>query len=169
MRKFRLEVAVMLIILTSGCAFAQRQGRADSVQNYSPQPPNPILNIHYQAAGTWSYIRLSDLLNMKRAVMSISDPKTNKKVTYEGVSMNQLVSDLSKYRIEVFQDTGVFHKDKLAVTGTDLDMASNMIVINTINGEKLGREHPFGFVTKNNRGSTIIVRNLSYIRLASIP
>src|ERR1700687_4678966 len=102
MRRFRLEVALMLITLTSGCAFAQRHGRADSVQNYSPKPPNPILNIHYQAAGTWSYIRLSDLLKMKRAVISISDPKTNKKNTYEGVSMNQLVSDLSKYRIEVF-------------------------------------------------------------------
>jgi hypothetical protein len=123
MRKFRLEVAVMLIILTSGCAFAQRQGRADSVQNYSPQPPNPILNIHYQAAGTWSYIRLSDLWKMRRAIVRISDPKTNQKNTYEGVSMNQLVS---KYRIEVFQDIGAFHKNKLAVSGTDLDMESNM-------------------------------------------
>src|SRR6266851_617683 len=118
MRKFRLEVAVMLIILTSGCAFAQRHGRADSVQNYSPKPPNPILNIHYQAAGTWSYIRLSDLLKMRRVIVSISDPKTKKENTYEGVSMNQLVSDLSRYRIEVFQDAGAFHKNKLAASGT---------------------------------------------------
>jgi hypothetical protein len=169
MRKFRLEAAVMLIILTSGYAFAQRHGRADSVQNYSPKPPNPILNIHYQAAGTWSYIRLSDLLKMKRAIVCIPDPKTNQKNTYEGVRMNQLVSDLSKYRIEIFQDIGAFRKNKLVVSGTDLDTESNLIVVDTINGEKLGREHPFGVVTNDNRGSTIIVRNLAYIRLADIP
>ena len=105
---------------------------------------------------------------MKRAIASISDPKTNQKNTYEGVSMNQLVFELSKYRIELFQDIGAFHKNKLVVSGTDLGMESNMIVVDTINGERLGREHPFGVVTKDNRGGTIIVRNLAYIRLGRV-
>jgi len=40
--------------------------------------------------GSGVYIRLSDLLKMRRVIVSISDPKTKKENTYEGVSMNNL-------------------------------------------------------------------------------
>jgi hypothetical protein len=85
------------------------------------------------------------------------------------MTSNQLVFDLSKYRIDVFQDRGAFHKNKLAISRTNLDMKSNMVVVDTLDGEKLGREHPFWVVTKDNPGGTIIVKNLAYIRVAGIP
>jgi hypothetical protein len=135
-------------------------------QNYRPKPPNPILNIDYQTSKKWSYIRLSDLLKMSRATVDVSDLKTNQKNQYEGVTLSQLVPNASGYRIEVFQDSLAF-KDKLAVSSADLDMQSGVIIADTINGKRLGADHPFCFIAKNSYGDPVVIKELLYIKVVS--
>src|ERR1700731_1771209 len=155
---FRLRAALILIAMAPGCAFAQRYGRADSIQIYYPKTPKPILNIDYQSAKTWSYTRLSGLLKMKWATVSVSDPKTSQK-NLEGVTLNQLVSNASSYRVEVYRDFWAF-EDKLAISSTGLDMHFDMILADTMNGTRLGPDHPFCLIARNNRGDLV----LAYIK-----
>jgi hypothetical protein len=105
---------------------------------------------------------------MNRIAVDVTDPKTNLKNLYEGVSLNELVPNTSSYRVEVFRDFWAF-KDKQIVSSADLNMQSDVIVVDTINGKRLGRAHPFCFIARNNRGDLVLVRNLAYIRLAGTP
>src|SRR6202163_1682954 len=128
---YRLKAALVLVLMVPGFAFAQRHGRADALQNYYPKTPNPILNIDYQSKKTWTYPRLSDLLKMKRAAVSVPDPKTNRTNLYEGTVLTQFVPDISHYRVDVFRASSF--RDKLAVSSADLDMGSDVIVVDTVN------------------------------------
>jgi hypothetical protein len=166
MRRLKWGVAMILIAMAPGYALAQRGG-AHASQNYRPKPLNPILNIDYQSENNWSQIRLSDLLKMKRIVVSVSDPGTNKAESYEGIKLDQVVPDISDYRVDVFRNFWAF-KDKLAVSSSDLDMRFNMTVADTMNGKRLGQDHPFCLIARNNRGGLVIVRDLAYIRLGKI-
>ena len=127
---FRLRVALVLAAIVPLSAFAQRHGRADSVQNYSPKPRNPILNVNYQFTKTWSYVRLSDLLKMKRVAIDVFDSKLNQINHYEGVALNQLAPGSSSHRVDIFRNSWAF-RDRLAVSSMDIGMQSDMIVADT--------------------------------------
>jgi hypothetical protein len=105
---------------------------------------------------------------MKRVAVNVSGPKINQRDVYEGVILKDLASNLSSYNIEAFRDFWAF-RDKQAISSADLDMRSNVIVADTINGKRLGRDHPFCFIARNNRGDLVVVRNLAYVRLAGTP
>lgn len=159
-------LAVMVsVLMTPGSSCAQRCGRANSVQNAYPEAPNPILNIDYESAKTWIYMRLSDLLEMNRVAVRIPDAKTNRTDRYEGIPLSQIVSGLRRYRVDVFREFWSF-KDKLAVSSSDLDPDADLIVVDTINGRRLGRNQPFTLIAKNKRGALVVVRELAYIRLS---
>jgi hypothetical protein len=59
--------------------------------------------------------------------------------------------------------------DKLAVSSADLDIGSDVMVVDTINGHRLRGDDPFWLLAKNNRGDLVVVRHLAYIRLAENP
>jgi hypothetical protein len=147
-----------------GCVRAAPQRRFRTKPSH--ETPNPILNIDYQTAKKWSYIRLSDLLKMKRATVNVSDLKTNIGNQNEGVSLGQLVPNSSGYQIEVFRDSFAF-KDKLAVSSANLDMQSALIVADTINGKSLGKDHQFCFIAKNSHGDPVVIKEFSYIKVIS--
>ena len=44
-----------------------------------------------------------------------------------------------------------------------------VIAADTIDGKRLGRDHPFCFILRNNRGDLVVARKLAYIRLAATP
>jgi hypothetical protein len=46
----------------------------------------------------------------------------------------------------------------------DLDMQSDVIVADTINGKRLGVDHPFCFIAKNSHGDPVVIKKLSYIK-----
>lgn len=51
------------------------------------------------------------------------------------------------------------------MSSADLDMRFNLIVAATINGKRLGQDHAFYFIVRNNRGCLVTVRDLACIRL----
>jgi hypothetical protein len=156
--------------MASVCAFAQRHGRADSVQNYiaSQKLPNPILSINSASAKTWNYLHLSTLLRLDRTAVDVVDPKTNVKDVYEGVPLKELVSGTPRYQLEIYRDFWAF-KDKRVVLSPSLSMQSDVIVADTVNGKRLRTEHPFCLIARNDRGDLIVVRHLAYIRLTGTP
>jgi hypothetical protein len=160
----RSRAAVFLIAMVPGCAYAQRGGASSAQNNHS----NPVLNINYQSAKTWKYFRLSDLLKMKRISVDVADPTTHQRNVYEGVPLVQLDANSSRYKVEVFRDVSLFG-DKLAVSSADLNMESDAVLADTVNGKRLGSDHPFCFIGLNRQGNLMVVRNLSYIRFAGKP
>jgi hypothetical protein len=161
----RCRAALILLVLAPACACAQRYGRPDSLEHYLPKPPNPILNIDNQSARTWTHARLSDLLRMKRVEVLVSDPKTNRTSLYEGTLLSRLVPGIAHYRVDIYRDFWAF-RDKLAASSADLDPRADLIVVDTINGKRLGPDHPFCLIARNKRGDPVVIRELAYIRLA---
>lgn len=166
----RCSAALILLVLAPvflapAGACAQRYGRPDSLEHYLPNAPNPILNIDNQSARTWTHARLSDLLRMKRVEVLVPDPKTNRASLYEGTLLSRLVPGIAHNRVDIYRDFWAF-RDKLAVSSADLDPSADLIVVDTINGERLGPNHPFCLVARNKRGDLVVVRELAYIRLA---
>jgi hypothetical protein len=91
---------------------------------------------------------------MKRVPAGVPDAKTNQQDMYEGVALLDLAPNTSGRRVDVFEPTCAF-RDRLAVSSTDLDMQSEVIVANTKNGKNLV-EHPFCLMTKDNRGDWVL-------------
>jgi hypothetical protein len=58
-------------------------------------------------------------------------------------------------------------KDKLAVSSADLDLQSDLIVADTINGKRLGADHPFCSIAKNSHGEPVVIKELAYIKVVS--
>lgn len=158
----RLRAALLLMIMASGCAFAQRHG--NSATPAPQKQPNPILSINTASLKTWNYFQLSTLLKMDRIAVGIVDPKTNLKNVYEGVPLKELVSGLHRYQIEVYRDFWAL-KDKRVLLGPSLSAQSDVIVADTINGKRLRTDHPFCLIARNDRDDPIVVSNLAYIRL----
>ena len=106
---------------------------------------------------------------MKRTAVSETDPTTNAKISYEGVSLNDLVPDaLTRYRFEVTegQFLGLFHRH--AVSSGDLSLTSEIVVADTKNGKRMTGYTPFFFVAKRKNGDVVVVRRLISIRLERI-
>jgi hypothetical protein len=122
-------VGLVLFTLFPMCASAQRHGRPDAVQNYmkSARPLNQELLLNFEATHSWVYFHLKDLRQMKRTTVRITDPATHLTISYEGVSLNELVPNgLANDRFEVFKESWGFH-DKRALWSDDLNMESEMI------------------------------------------
>ena len=165
-RIFRLKSVAILLAMAPVCAFAQRHS-GGSEQGYYTKPPNPILNIDDQLTKTWSYPRLSDLMNMKRTTVEVPDPKTHQKDSYVGVALKELIPNSSGHRFDVLESTWAF-RDRLAVSSADLDMQSEVVVPYAENGKKLAG-NPFYFIAKNAHGDLVVISKLSYIRLDKTP
>jgi hypothetical protein len=160
---------LVLFTLFPMCAFAQRHGRPDAVQNYmkSARPLNQELSLNFEATHSWVYFHLKDLRQMKRTTVRVTDPATHLTISYEGVSLNELVPDgLANDRFEVFKESWGFH-DKRALWSDDLNMESEMIVADTINGQKLAGETPFYFAATAKRGDVIVVKRLAHIKFVA--
>jgi hypothetical protein len=167
----RLTITLLLLLLTiSGCAFAQRHGRADSVQNYSATQriASPILSINIKSTKTWQYFHRSDLLEMDRETVEVIDPTTSAKNVYEGVSLGHLVAGSSSYRLEVYRDFWAF-RDKRVPLDSSLSEGSHVIVADTVDGKSLGRDNPYCLIVCNVHGDQVVVKNLAYIRLDDTP
>jgi hypothetical protein len=163
-----LRVGVFLLVaVLSGVALGQRHGRADSVQNYysSQRIPNPILNIDTKATNkTWQYFRGSALLKMNRTAFEVTDPKTHSKNVYEGVSLQELVPGSRDSFLQVYSDRSF--RDKRVALDPSLSKQSEVLVADTMDGKRLSGDHPYCLIIRNGKGDQIIVKNLSFIRLA---
>jgi hypothetical protein len=162
---------LLLLMLLPMCAIAQRHGRADSVQNYtkSMRPSNPELAVNFSTTHKWVYFHLTEVRKRNRTTVSTTDPATHVTNTYEGVSLNELVPNgLTGYRFEVFKGAWAF-RDKRVLSSDDLNMESEVLVADTINGKKLAGDSPFNFVAKTKRGDAAVVTKLAYIKFAETP
>jgi hypothetical protein len=149
-RMRRYLVGLALLALLPMASTAQRHGRADSVQNYmkSSRPLNPQLALNLEAEYKWIYFHLTDLRQMKRTAISVTNSTTNVTISYEGISLGELVPDArAKYAFEIFKESWGF-RDMRVISSASLNLESEVIVADTINGIPLGGENPFCFVAK---------------------
>lgn len=166
----RYLVAFVPLTLLPMTSAAQRHGRGDSIQNYmkSSRPLNPQLALNLEAQHKWIYFHLADLRQMKRAEITVTNPTTNTTTSYEGISLNQLVPDAkARYAFDVFTDSGGF-RDKRVMSSASLNLESEVIVADTINGIPLAGENPFCFVAKAKQGDSIVIRRVTNIKLSSV-
>jgi hypothetical protein len=162
---------LVLLALSSSCAFPQRHGRPDAVENYmkSMRPLNQELSLNFEATHSWVYFHLKDLRQMKRTTVRVTDPITHVATAYEGVSLNELLPDgLANYKLEVFREFWAF-RDKRVLSSEDLNMESETIVADTVDGKKLVGETPFCFVATAKRGDLIVVERLAHIKVTTAP
>lgn len=166
----RLKTALLFITMSSNCSFAQRHGRADSVQNYnsSHRNGNPMLNVRFKSAKTWSYFRLSDLLKMDRVTACVVDPKTHLKNVYEGVALQKIVPGTTNHKVEVFR-SGLAFKDHRVLIERALSLQDKLIVADTLNGRRLEISHPFSLIVKDEGGEATVVKHLAYVSLVGAP
>jgi hypothetical protein len=167
----RRIAALALAMLLPLCAAAQRHGRPDAVQNYmkSSRPSNPQLALKFEASHKWTYFHLTELRQMKRTTVSVIDPITHAATSYEGVRLSDLVPDgVASYRFEVFKQSWGF-RDKRVMSSDDLNMESDTIVADTINGRKLVGDNPFCFAATAKRGGMVVVKKLAHIKVVAIP
>jgi hypothetical protein len=150
-RMSRLKVAAFLLTFVLACALGQRHS-GDTEQGYFAKTSNPILNINDQTIKTWSHPRLSDLMNMPKTIVEVPDDKTKQTDSYQGVGLGELVPHPSGLRVDVFRENWAFG-DKLAVSTVDLDMHSEVVVACAKNGKRLGTDHPFCLIAKDNHGA----------------
>ena len=98
----------------------------------------------------------------------MTNPTTNTTTSYEGISLNQLVPDAkARYAFDVFTDSGGF-RDKRVMSSASLNLESEVIVADTINGIPLAGENPFCFVAKAKQGDSIVIRRVTNIKLSSV-
>jgi hypothetical protein len=162
----RYLVAFALLTLLPMTSAAQRHGRGDSVQNYlkSSRPLNPQLALNLEAKHKWIYFHLADLRLMKRAEITVTNPTTNTTTSYEGISLDQLVPDAqAKYAFDVFRDSWGF-RDKRVISSASLNLESEVIVADTINGIPLTEESPFCLVAKARQGDFVVIRKVAVIK-----
>lgn len=158
---------LVLFLLLTVQASAQRHGRPDSAQNYMKyrKPLSAELGLKFETTHKWIYFHLSDLRKMERTTMRATDPTTGGTTTYQGVSLSELVPDgLADHKFEVFEDSWGF-RDKRVLSEDGVNAESELIVADTIDGKRLAGNAPFCFVVKNKRGDMIVVKKLVHIRV----
>jgi hypothetical protein len=156
-----------LLALFSLCASAQRNGRPDAIQNYmkSARPLSQELSLDFEATHSWVYFHLKDLRRMKRTTVRATDPVTHATISYEGVSLNELVpGGLANYRFEVFKEFWAF-RDERALSSEDLNLDAETIVADTVNGKKLVGDTPFYFAAIAEGGNVIVIKRLAHIKV----
>jgi hypothetical protein len=80
---------------------------------------------------------------MRHTTVSITDLTTNATNSYEGVSLDELVSNArEQYVFKIFKESWGL-RDWRVATSTDLDLESEIIVADTINGKRLAGDTPF--------------------------
>lgn len=72
-----------------------------------------------------------------------------------------------KMHFEVFRDSWRF-RDRRVISSVGLNLESEVIVADTINGVPLGGENPFCFVAKAKKGESGVIREVTDIKLSSI-
>jgi hypothetical protein len=103
-----------------------------------------------------------------RILLLLSAPKLRKNQNmYAGVSLKDLIPDLMGRRIEIFQDSTF--REKEVASSADLDLHSDIIVADTIDGKRLRKDHPFCFIAKSARWDWVLVNKMTYIRVAGTP
>ena len=167
--RYTLSVLAVCTLLTFQAA-AQRHGRADSVLNYtnSMRPIDAELALNLMGRH-WMYVHLSEVRQMQRATLQITDPHTHKKMTYEGVQLRTLVPENTPlYRFEVFTESWDF-RDKHFKAKDDFDPALEPVIADTVNGRKMGGQSPFYFVTLSKSGSPIVIKKLAFVKILTEP
>jgi hypothetical protein len=145
---------------------AQRHGRPDAVQNYMRglAPPEVVLDL--KTSHQKVHFRTSDLKKLKRSTVVVTDPKTNKTKTYEGVDLEDLLSTVSHHpepqTLEV--SFGFFHKK--TIHDSDLHARSDRLVADTVDGKRLSGDMPFCFVAEDRQGNALLIRKLVAIRIS---
>jgi len=84
------QIALLLLLLLPLEVFAQRYGKPDSAQNYG-RVLNPQLLLQGKIRKMRTYFRTSDLKNLKRVHVILSDPDTGVSHVYEGVHLEDLL------------------------------------------------------------------------------
>jgi len=162
----KYQLILLLALLYPIGAAGQRHGRGDSVQNYmrSLKPANPQLSLYLETGHKWIYFHMTDLRKMKRTTVNIIDPTTKTVKSYEGVSVKELVPNgCSCDTFEVFREFWAF-RDKLAIRSAALDLSSELIVADTINGKRIAGDDTFYFVGKTPAGDVTVIKKIAYIR-----
>ena len=163
----RYLIVLALLSLFPMGASAQRHGRADSVQNYtkSLRRENPQLSLYLEPAHKWVYFHMTDVQKMRRTTVSTLDPTTKAINSYEGVRLDELVPDKRVgHTFEVFKGSFWGFRDRRVVSSTDLNLESETLVADTVNGKRLAGNSPFYFVGKNQSGDSIVIKKLAHIK-----
>jgi hypothetical protein len=135
-------LVLLLALFIPTVSVAQRYGRPYSMAE------SPQILLLVKVDKNHHYFRPADLRRMQRAVVTQTDPITNSSHTYEGVPLEQLVSNavlaLPGEVIEIEFDS----HQTLTISGPDLDLQTKPIIADTVDGKPLSGDAPYCFVAK---------------------
>lgn len=134
---------LLLVLFSPTLSVAQRYGRPYSMAE------SPQILLLVKVDKNHHYFRPADLRKMQRVVITQKDPVTNATHTYEGVPLEQLVSNAVLTSpgelIEIEYDS----HQTVTIPGPDLDMQTKPIIADTVDGKALSGDAPYCFVVKS--------------------
>jgi hypothetical protein len=159
----RYSIGLMLLVMSSAPAFAQRGGRADALQNYLGQNRNPRLLLQIKYEKIRLYFRASDLQKKPRSIVKITDPATGLSHVYEGVSVEDLVPTGVLNHESGSLEVSSEHKQKTTILCRIVDFQTTPIVADKVDGKKLTGYVPYYFVVKSRQGGESTLRDVKQI------
>ena len=132
-----------LALFIPTASIAQRYGRPYSMAE------SPQILLLVRVDKNHHYFRPADLHKMQRTAVTEKDPVTNASHTYEGVALEQLVSNaILTSQGELIEIEFDSHQT-LTLSGPDLDLQTKPIIADTVDGKPLSGDAPYCFVVKS--------------------
>ena len=160
-RKFRI---LLILLLTPTASCPQRYGRPYTLAD------NPQLLLEIKVQSKSSYFRVSELRKMQRCVVTQTDPATKVSHVYEGVSLDQLIPNLSfASEGESIQIEFGSRHSVMTVSLRELDSQVKPIVVDKIDGKELSGRTPFSFLVKPRGKPVETISDINCITRRSFP
>jgi hypothetical protein len=160
-------IVVALCFLNSSALFAQRHGRADSIENFARQDQDTHSLLQIINKGSRHYFCTSDLRKMPRSVIVLKDTTIGISHNYEGVALEYLLSGagvrLGSETIEVSYD----HHQKMTMLDSTIASNSQILVADTIDGKRLTGYVPYSLIIRDGIRSEV-TRQLTNVESISV-
>jgi hypothetical protein len=160
-------IVVALCLLNSSALFAQRHGRADSIENFARQDQGAHLLLQIVNKGSRLYVCTSDLRKMSRTVTMLKDAATGVSHKFEGVALEYLLSDAGVKSGSENIDVSYGHHQKTMIWDGASTANSQILVADTIDGKRLTGYAPYSLIIQN-RFRTEVTRQLTNVELISV-
>lgn len=135
----RIPLVLLLLLFVPTAAMPQRYGRPYGLATI----PQLLLQVSVQKKS--HYFSVYDLRKMPRSVVTETDPTTNQTHVYEGVAL-ETITTLSSQGESIEIEYG--SHQTMTISGSDLDIQTKSIVVDSIDGKPLPAYSPYDFVVK---------------------
>jgi hypothetical protein len=160
-------MVVALCFINSSPLFAQRHGRADSIENFARQGQGAHLLLQIVNKGSRLYVCSSDLRKMSRTVVVLKDAATGISHKFEGVALEYLLSDAGLGFGSETINISYGNNQNTTVLDGAIPSNSQILVADTIDGKRLTGYVPYSLIIQNRIG-TEATRQLTNVELISV-